>query len=163
MLSQIQGATFITLGTMKQSRKGARNRSSLRETFGCRRRVENIVNRSGMNAPVLASQNHRGLWAARSQPICHATNFEDCMPELCASHKDSGAATSNANTKNTSQFRHCDLKMSARHAPTATMTMKLCAWIRGSSPAKNPAAAMCNRLLVADGRNGASCGAAPAD
>src|SRR5947199_8208249 len=122
MLSQIQGATLITLGTMKQSRNGARNRSSLRETRDCKRRPENIVNRSGMNAPVLASQNHRGLWPARSHPICQATNFEDCMPELCASHRDSGAATSNASTKNTSQLRHCDLKISARHAPTATIT-----------------------------------------
>ena len=69
MLSQIQGASLNTLGTMNQTTNTALN-SSRSSARGPRSRHSHtaVPMAMGMNSPVLAIQNQIGFESPRSQP-----------------------------------------------------------------------------------------------
>src|ERR1044072_1208449 len=106
MLSQIHGAIFVRLGTIKQSVKGTKKSKSRRDTSGplsLRQRMAATV--SGMNIPVFLNQNQIAFSSPWSQPNCHSKNLLALTALLCVDHHICGSATSEATMKKASHGR----------------------------------------------------------
>src|SRR5829696_726266 len=99
MLSQIQGASLNTLGTMNQTTNTALN-SSRSNARGPRSRHSQtaVPMAMGMNSPVLANQNQIGLASRRSQPSSKPKNVPVSATLPLDDHQICGRARSSVTT-----------------------------------------------------------------
>ena len=98
MLSQIQGASFTTLGTMNQTATAAVNSTSERDVFhGCPGQNTARAD-SGMNSPVFTNQNHRMFSSPWSQPNSRPKNVPALATLSWVDHQICGSARASAAT-----------------------------------------------------------------
>ena len=77
-MSQIQGASFRTLGRMNHKINGMKNKSESRVSRSLPRSRNKAMTRSGIKNPVFRNQYQTKLFSLFSQPNSHPKNLSRC-------------------------------------------------------------------------------------